>query len=73
MKYMTQMEAARQNIVTDQMKIVAAKENMELDKLMLLVAQGRVAIPANKIHVRLNPNGIGEGLRTKINVNLQRF
>ncbi len=70
MKYMTQMEAARQNIVTDQMKIVAAKENMELDKLMLLVAQGRVAIPANKIHVRLNPNGIGEGLRTKINVNL---
>ena len=35
-----------------------------------LVAEGKVAIPANKHHTCLNPEGIGSMLRTKINVNL---
>ncbi|MGI5880518.1 MAG: phosphomethylpyrimidine synthase ThiC [Syntrophomonadaceae bacterium] len=70
MKYITQMEAARQNIVTEQINMVASKENMYVDKLMNLVAQGRVVIPFNKNHFRPEPEGIGEGLRTKINVNL---
>ena len=34
------------------------------------IAEGRIVIPANKNHKSLNPEGIGEGLRTKINVNL---
>lgn len=67
---MTQMEAAKKGIATEQMKVVAKKERMDLEKVMEFVAQGRVAIPANKNHKSLSPEGIGEMLRTKINVNV---
>lgn len=68
--YHTQMEAAKKGICTPQMKTVAKKENMEEQKLMELAASGSVVIPANKNHASLSPEGIGSGLRTKINVNL---
>ena len=64
------MEAARKGILTEEIKKVAEKESMDTNKLMGLVAEGRVAIPANKNHKSLEPEGVGEGLRTKINVNL---
>lgn len=64
------MEAAKKGIVTPEMEIVAAKENMDIDKLRELVACGQVAIPANINHTSLSPEGIGTGLKTKINVNL---
>lgn len=70
MGYTTQMDAARQKIVTKEMEAVAAYESMELDTLMDLVARGQVAIPANKNHACLKPFGIGNALKTKINVNL---
>ncbi|MFZ5572279.1 MAG: phosphomethylpyrimidine synthase ThiC [Thermodesulfobacteriota bacterium] len=70
MKYTTQMDAARNGIITREMTIVAGKENMEAGELIKRIAAGRVVIPANKRHARLEPEGIGEGLRTKINVNL---
>ena len=70
MEYTTQMDAARKGIATPQMKIVAEKERMPLEKLMELVAKGQVAICANKAHTCLNPQGVGSMLRTKINVNL---
>lgn len=70
MEYTTQMDAARKGIVTPQLRTVAEKEFMEESALIELVAQGKVAIPANKKHVCLNPEGIGSMLRTKINVNL---
>jgi len=70
MTYTTQMDAARKGIITEQMEIVAEKEKMAGDRLRELVAQGKVAIPANKNHASLDPQGVGEGLRTKINVNL---
>ena len=69
-EYYTQMEAAKKGIVTPEMEIVAAKENMDVEKLMKLVACGQVAIPANINHTSLSPEGIGSGLKTKINVNL---
>lgn len=68
--YTTQMDAARKGIITDEMRIVAEKEYMPPEKLVSLVAQGKVAIPANRLHKSLNPEGIGSMLRTKINVNL---
>ncbi|WP_070041887.1 phosphomethylpyrimidine synthase ThiC [Robinsoniella peoriensis] len=68
--YYTQMEAAKKGIVTPQLEIVAAKEEMEVSKLMELVASGQAVIPANVHHTSLSPEGIGSGLRTKINVNL---
>ena len=70
MSYSTQMEAARQGILTEQMKVVAAKEQIAPEKLMQLLAQGQVIIPCNRLHTALQPNGIGASLRTKINVNL---
>lgn len=68
--YTTQMDAARQGIVTEEMKKVAAKENIAVEELVKLIAKGQVIIPANKNHKCLDPNGIGDRLRTKINVNL---
>lgn len=70
MNYKTQMEAAKKGIITKEMLLVARKENIKEEKLRDLVACGRVVIPANINHKALSPEGIGEGLRTKINVNL---
>ena len=66
----TQMDAARKGIATEQIRRVAEKEYMTAEKLMELVAEGKVAIPANRLHTALNPEGVGSMLRTKINVNL---
>ena len=68
--YKTQMEAAKKGIVTPEMETVAKKENMDVNELMSLVAAGQVAIPANVNHTALSAEGIGKGLKTKINVNL---
>lgn len=70
MNYKTQMEAAKKGIITKEMKAVAKKEYVPEEKLRELIACGSVVIPANINHKSLNPEGIGEGLRTKINVNL---
>ena len=64
------MDAAKKGIVTPQMQAVASKEKMDPQRLRELVAKGQVVIPANKNHTRLDPEGVGTGLRTKINVNL---
>ena len=69
-QYTTQMDAARKGIVTPQLRTVAEKEKMPVEQLMRLVAEGKVAICANKRHTCLNPEGVGSMLRTKINVNL---
>lgn len=70
MNYTTQMNAARNNIITSEMKEVAAYEQMSVEKVKELVAKGQIAIPANKHHTCLKPYGIGRMLKTKINVNL---
>ena len=68
--YTTQMDAARKGILTPEIETVAKKEHMPVEKLMQLVAEGKVAICANKKHTCLDPEGVGSMLRTKINVNL---
>lgn len=68
--YKTQMEAAKKGIVTPEIKVVANKEHIDVEKLRELVACGQVAIPANINHTSLSAEGIGKGLSTKINVNL---
>ena len=69
-QYYTQMEAAKKGIITPEMEIVAAKEDMDIEQLRERVAQGVIAIPCNVRHTSISPEGIGMGLRTKINVNL---
>ena len=56
--YTTQMDAARKGIVTPEMEIVAKKEYRTTEEIRQLVAEGKVAIPANKHHTCLNPEGI---------------
>lgn len=67
---MTQIDAARAGTITKEMQIVAEKEGREPDFIRAGVAAGRIAIPANIHHVALSPEGVGGGLRTKVNVNL---
>ncbi len=67
---MTQMSAARAGVITPQMEIVAAKEGRDPENIRAGVAAGRIAIPANITHTSLSPEGVGDGLRTKVNVNL---
>lgn len=68
--YATQMDAAKQGIITPEMKVVAAKEYKTEEEIRALVAKGQVVICANKRHTCIDPNGVGSMLRTKINVNL---
>jgi len=70
MEYTTQMDAAKKGIITPEMKRVAQKENIDPEVLRERVARGSVAIPCNKNHKCIDPEGVGEGLKTKINVNL---
>lgn len=68
--YTTQMDAARKQIITKEMKAVAAYEGMDVTDVKDYVAKGQLVIPANKHHICLKPFGIGRMLKTKINVNL---
>lgn len=68
--YATQMDAAKKGIITKEMETVAKKEYKTPEEVRDLVAKGVVCIPANINHTALDPEGIGMGMRTKINVNL---
>jgi phosphomethylpyrimidine synthase len=68
--YTTQMDAAKKGIVTLEMQKVAKKEGIDENILMERIAKGTIALPANIHHSNLEPEAVGEGLRTKINVNL---
>lgn len=52
------------------MERVAGEERLAPEELRQRVAKGEVVIPYNKNHRPARPQGIGRGLRTKINVNL---
>lgn len=67
---MTQILAARAGEITSAMRRVSEREKVPVEEILKKVAAGTVVIPANKNHVSLDPCGIGEGLRTKINANL---
>lgn len=68
----TQMDFARAGIITPQMEDVAMREQRDPEYIRARVAAGTIAIPANINHIKqgLTPRGVGEGLSTKVNVNL---
>ena len=70
MNYTTQMDAAKKGIITKEMQVVSEKEGINIETLMNLMAEGKIVIPANKNHKSISAEGVGQGLRTKINVNL---
>jgi len=66
---MTQLEMARQGIISTQMEEVARYEGLEAEFIRQGVAAGTIVIPANINHKNLTPRGIGLGLTTKVNAN----
>ena len=71
-KLVTQIDFARAGQITPQMKEVAEREHRDPEYIRERVADGRIAIPANIVHIKkgLRAFGVGEGLSTKVNVNL---
>src|SRR5919197_1178940 len=69
---MTQIEAARKGLLTDEMHYVAKREDLDAELVRDEVARGRLVIPANKVHLtkRLEPMGIGVATACKINANI---
>lgn len=71
-KLVTQIDFARAGQITPQMKEVAEREHRDPEYIRERVADGRIAIPANIAHIKkgMRAFGVGEGLSTKVNVNL---
>lgn len=71
-KLVTQIDFARAGQITPQMKEVAEHEHRDPEYIRERVADGRIAIPANIVHIKkgMRAFGVGEGLSTKVNVNL---
>ncbi len=69
---MTQIELARQGVISAEMEYVARRENLNPELVRSEVARGRMIIPANTVHLRLGlqPMGIGIKARCKINANI---
>ncbi len=68
----TQVHAARNGEITEQVERVAQREGIDPVLLSNRVAAGTVVIPANPGHKALDPVGIGLGMSVKVNVNLGR-
>jgi phosphomethylpyrimidine synthase len=66
----TQIEAARSGRITEEMKIIAQQEGLEPEKIRDRVARGTVVIFHNVNRTLRRYTAIGEGLFTKVNVNL---
>jgi phosphomethylpyrimidine synthase len=75
---MTQLQAARKRIITDQMRRVAERERVSPESVLEQVAKGHMVILANTRHLAgfgdpkacLDPIGIGRAVTTKINANI---
>ncbi len=67
---MTQLEKAREGIITKQMKQSAERDNVSPEEIMKLLADGLAVVPANKNHKNLEAIAISEKLSTKVNANI---
>jgi phosphomethylpyrimidine synthase len=66
---LTQIESAREGIITPQMAAVAADEALSAEFVRSMVAEGKIVIPWNHSR-RPTATGIGAGLRTKVNASI---
>src|SRR5215216_1571193 len=70
MRMPTQRRAAIDGGITPAMRRVAERERLDAELVREEVAAGRLVIPANVHHERLDPMGIGLKARVKINANI---
>ncbi|WP_040813852.1 phosphomethylpyrimidine synthase ThiC [Nocardia concava] len=66
----TQLNWARQGIVTKEMAYIAAREGVSPELVRDEVAAGRAVIPANHMHPESEPMIIGKKFAVKINANI---
>ncbi|MBZ0273421.1 phosphomethylpyrimidine synthase ThiC [bacterium] len=66
----TQMHHARAGRITDEMRYIAIRENVEAEFVRSEVAAGRAIIPANVNHPESEPMIIGRNFLVKINANI---
>jgi len=67
---MTQLEQAKNSIITNEMKQAALKEGVEPGYICSSIASGAVILTKNKRHKSIEPLAIGKGLKTKVNANI---
>ncbi len=64
------MLEARSGLCNEVVAKIAAEEGIAADKLLRLIGSGRAVIVRNLTRSNVQPIGIGEGLRTKVNANI---
>ena len=69
---MTQLEAAKNGVITEAMRRVATDENVSPVQVRDAVACGQAVIPLNPAHMHARPVGVGRLFSTKVNANLGR-
>src|SRR5512145_2762359 len=67
---MTQLEKAREGIITEEMKACAVEEGVEGEFIRQGMVDGNILICRNVNHTKIKPLAIGLGLRTKVNANI---
>ena len=66
----SQMHYARKGELTEEMRFVALRENVDPEYVRSEVARGRAIIPANRLHPESEPMIIGRNFLVKINANI---
>jgi phosphomethylpyrimidine synthase len=67
---LSQMHYARRGVITEEMRFVALREQVDVDLVREELACGRAIIPANINHPELEPMIIGRKFLVKINANI---
>ena len=67
---MTQLEYAKNNIITPLMKRICRIEGVSTQDFLKSMASGKITIPLNKNHKISAFCAVGKGLRTKVNANI---
>ena len=67
---LSQMHYARRGVITEEMRFVALRENVEPEFVRGELASGRAILPANVKHPELEPMIIGRNFLVKINANI---
>jgi len=66
---MTQIELAKLNKISPEMRYVSKNESISLELLRFRIKEGKIALIKN-LKRKVNPCAVGEGLRVKVNANI---
>ena len=67
---MTQLDYAKKNCITPEIKAVSEREGLEPQVILEGLKAGNIVIPKNVLHNVANICGIGKLLKTKVNANI---